>query len=74
MTGQQDYTARQAGYPALIHPNRVMRPMPNAVTLSLWLNTTTSLSGAAVPGGAAMVSQASGYVGRDGRGGCPEFR
>ena len=28
--------------------------MPNAVTLSLWLNTTTSLSRAAAPGGAGL--------------------
>ena len=35
MTGQQHYTARQAGYPALINPKRMMRPMPKAVTLSL---------------------------------------
>jgi hypothetical protein len=38
MTGQQHYTARQAGYPARNYPNRIMRPVPNAVTLSLWLN------------------------------------
>ena len=41
MTGQQYYTARQAGYPARNYPNRIMRPVPNAVTLSLWLNATT---------------------------------
>ena len=41
MTGQQDYTARQAGYPARNYPDRMMRPVPNAVTLSLWLNAST---------------------------------
>ena len=35
MTGQQDYTARQAGYPRVINPKRMMRPMPKAVTVSL---------------------------------------
>ena len=53
MTGEQDWTARRAGYPAANHPNRMKRPMPGAVTLSLWLNTTTSSSRPAAPGGAA---------------------
>ena len=37
MTGEQDCTARRAGYPARNHPNRRRRPMPGAVTVSLWL-------------------------------------
>ena len=43
MTGQQDCTARQVGYPARNYPERMMRPTPNAVTLSLWLTTMPPL-------------------------------
>ena len=41
--------------------------MPGAVTVSLWLNTTTSSSGPTAPGGAATAPQLSGYVNRNGR-------